>query len=53
MDYDAIEEDIVLGQKRSHLVVDEDDADTPGPSKVRRSSKKQQSARDEIGRAHV
>ena len=46
MDYDGIEEDIVLGQKRSHLVVDEDDEDTPGPSKVRRSSKKQQSARD-------
>ena len=46
MDYDDNEEDTVLGQKRPHLRSDEDDADAPGPSKVRRSSKKQQSARD-------
>ena len=46
MDYDDDEEDTVLGQRRPHPRGDEDDADAPGPSKVRRSSKKQQSARD-------
>ena len=44
--YHEVEEDIVIGQKRSHPGGDDDDADTPGPSKARRSSKMQQSARD-------
>ena len=47
LDYDGGEGDIVLGQKRSHLGDDEDDAiNTPGPSKLRRSSMKQQFPRD-------
>ena len=41
-----IAEDFVIGAKRSHPGDEEDDADAPGPSKARRSSKKQQSARD-------
>ena len=41
-----VEGDIVIGQKRSHPGDDEDYMDTPGPSKARRSSKNQQSARD-------
>jgi hypothetical protein len=40
------EENILIGAKRSHPGDDEDDADIPGPSKARRTSKKQQSARD-------
>ena len=46
MDPDDVEGDIVIGQKRSHPGDDDDDEYTPGPSKARRSSKKQQSARD-------
>ena len=46
MDYREVGEDIVSGQKRSHTRDDDDDADTPGPSKARRSSKQQQTARD-------
>jgi hypothetical protein len=46
-DYYDIDEDVVIGTKRSHPGDDEDDAVTSGPSKkARRSSKKQQSARD-------
>ena len=37
-----VEEDTVIGQKRSHPGDDDDDVHTPGPSKARRSSKKQQ-----------
>ena len=44
-DYHDIE-DFVIGTKRSHAGDEEDDADTSGPSKAQRSSKKQQSARD-------
>jgi len=46
LDPQYVEEDIVIGHKRSRLEDDEeeDDADTPGPSKGRRSSKKQPSA---------
>ena len=46
MDYDDGEEDIVHDQRCSHLGDDEDDVDTPGPSKARRSSEEQQFARD-------
>ena len=46
MGNDDDEDDIVLGQKRSHLGDGEVDADTPGPSKARRSSKQHQFARD-------
>ena len=46
MDPNDAEGDIVIGRKRSHPGDDEDYMDTPGPSKARRSSKKQQSARD-------
>ena len=42
MDRNKVEEDIVIGQEHSHLGDDRDDADTPGPSKTRRFSKKQQ-----------
>jgi hypothetical protein len=45
-DYHEVDEDFAIGNKRSHPGDDEDNADTPGPSKSRRSSKKQQSARD-------
>ena len=45
-DPDDIDEDIAIGQKRSHPGDDDDYVDTPGPSKARCSSKKQQSARD-------
>jgi len=44
-DYRNYHEDSVIGTKRSHPG-DEGDADVPGPSKARRSSKNQQSARD-------
>jgi hypothetical protein len=40
------EEEFVIGTKRSHPGDDEDDAEISGPSKARRSSKKQQFARD-------
>ena len=46
MDPDDVDADVVIGQKRSHPGDDDDYVDTPGPSKARRSSKKQQSARD-------
>ena len=45
-DYHNVGGDPVIGTKRSHPGGDEDDASTPGPSKARRSSKKQQSARE-------
>jgi hypothetical protein len=38
----------MIGSERSHPGEDEDDADTPGPSKARRSSKKQHSAREGV-----
>jgi len=41
-----IEEDVVMGSKRPHPGGDEDDTGPSGPSKARRSSKKQQFARD-------
>ena len=44
--YYDVEEDSVVGTNRSHPGNDEDYADTPGPSKARRSSKKQQSPPD-------
>jgi hypothetical protein len=40
------EEEFVIGAKRSHPGDDEDDSEISGPSKARRSSKKQQFARD-------
>ena len=46
VDPDDVDGDMVTGHKRSHPGDDEDYTDTPGPSKARRSSKKQQSARD-------
>ena len=46
MDPNGVDGDIVIGHKRSHPGDDEDYSDTPGPSKARRSSKNQQSARD-------
>ena len=46
MDYHNIAEDFVICTKPSQLGDAEDDADTPGPSKAQRSSKKQQTARD-------
>ena len=45
-DYYNVEMDSVIGTNRSHPDDEEDYADTPGPSKARRFSKKQQSARD-------
>jgi len=45
-DYHEVEEDNVIGNKRSHTGDDEDDGDTSCPSKARRSSKKRQFARD-------
>jgi len=45
-DYHDFDEDFVIGTKRSHPGDDEGNANIPGPSKVRRSSKEQQSARD-------
>ena len=44
--YYDVEEDSVVGTNRSHPGNDEDYADTLGPSKARRSSKKQQSPPD-------
>ena len=46
MDPNDVDEDLVIGHKRSHPGDDEDYSDTPGPSKARRTSKDQQSARD-------
>ena len=47
-DYHDVGDNSVIGTKRSHPGGDEDDAGTSGPSKARRSSKKQQSARDAV-----
>jgi len=44
--YHDFEGDSVIGTKRSHPRDDEGDANIPGPLKARRSSKKQQFARD-------
>jgi hypothetical protein len=45
-DYHDIEEDSVIGTKRSHPRDDDDDVEISGPSKASRTSKKQQFARD-------
>jgi hypothetical protein len=49
-DYLEIEEENGIGIKRSHAGEDEDDENIPVPSKARRSSKKQQSARDGVNK---
>jgi len=45
-DYNDFDNNSVIGTKRSYPRDDEGDADIPGPSKARRSSMKQHSARD-------
>jgi len=45
-DYNDLEEDLVIGTKRSPSGSDKGYADGPGPSKARRLSKEQQFARD-------
>jgi hypothetical protein len=45
-DYHDVEDEFMIGTKRSHPGDDDDDAAIPGPSKARRTSKKHQSARD-------
>jgi hypothetical protein len=45
-EYHDIEEEFVIGTKRSHPGDDEDDAEISGPSKAPRSSKEQRFARD-------